>query len=427
MLQDSGDAGENTEFTAPRDPVGVTASAVKPAIDFESHGYRDMIGRSLLNKGNNVRLKRAIEKAKNGEPVVIAYIGGSITHGAGAVPIHLQSYAYRSYESFKFMFALSKDSPIHLIKAGVGGTPSELGIVRYDRDVLRGGAVQPDIVVIEFAVNDADDETQGKCYESLVLKALTADNKPAVILLFSVFENDWNLQDRLAPVGWHYDLPMVSVKDAVVDQFNKTKGEGNVISKKQFFHDIYHPTNIGHRIMADCLEYLFDVTNRSEWDEKDHDIEKAPLIGNEFVNVKLLDRKNGNHIARIDAGSFCKTDTDLQMAEMDAHDYGTPQFPNNWMRTGEGKENQSSFRISLQCKRLILIFKDSGNDEFGTADIRVDGVFVQKVDPRQVNWTHCHATLLLNEEHVGEHSIEIEMAEGHEHKCFTILGFGYVD
>lgn len=72
MLQDSEDAGE---FTAPRDPVGVTASAVKPAIDFESHGYRDMIGRSLLNKGKNVRLKRAIEKAKNGEPVVIAYIG----------------------------------------------------------------------------------------------------------------------------------------------------------------------------------------------------------------------------------------------------------------------------------------------------------------------------------------------------------------
>lgn len=44
MLRDSEDAGENTEFTAPRDPVGVTASSVKPAIDFESQGYRDMIG-----------------------------------------------------------------------------------------------------------------------------------------------------------------------------------------------------------------------------------------------------------------------------------------------------------------------------------------------------------------------------------------------
>ncbi|WP_340017199.1 SGNH/GDSL hydrolase family protein [Paenibacillus sp. FSL K6-1318] len=427
MLQDSEDTGGNTEFTAPRDPVGVKESTVKPHIDFGSHGYRDMIGRSLLNKGNNVRLKRAIEKAKNGEPVVMAFIGGSITQGAGSAPIHLQSYAYRSYESFKFMFALSKESPVHLIKAGVGGTPSELGIVRYDRDVLREGTVQPDVVVIEFAVNDADDETQGNCYESLVLKALAADNKPAVILLFSVFENDWNLQDRLAPVGWHYDLPMVSVKDAVVDQFHKTKGEGNVISKKQFFHDIYHPTNLGHRIMADSLEYLFDVTNRSEWDEQDHDIEKAPLIGNDFVHVKLLDRKNGNNIARIDAGSFDKTDADLQMAEMDAHDYGTPQFPNNWMRTGEGNDAQRSFKISLRCKRLILVFKDSGHDEFGSAQIRIDGKIVKQVDPRQVNWTHCHATLLLNEEHTGDHSIEIKMAEGHAHKCFTILGFGYVD
>lgn len=94
--------------------------------------------------------------------------------------------------------------------------------------------------------------------------------------------------------------------------------------------------------------------------------------------MKLLDRKNGNNIALIDEGSFCKTDTDLQMAEMDAHDYGTPQFPNNWMRSGEGRGSQSSFKISLQCKRLILIFKDSGSDEFGTADIRVDGVLVQK-------------------------------------------------
>ena len=26
---------------------------------------------------------------------------------------------------------------IHYIKAGVGGTPSELGMIRYERDVLR--------------------------------------------------------------------------------------------------------------------------------------------------------------------------------------------------------------------------------------------------------------------------------------------------
>lgn len=79
-------------------------------------------------------------------------------------------------------------------------------------------------------VNDADDETEGVCYESLVLKALTSAGSPAVILLFSVFENDWNLQERLAPVGWHYGLPMVSIKDAVTEQFKLTKAEGNILS-----------------------------------------------------------------------------------------------------------------------------------------------------------------------------------------------------
>lgn len=430
MLNNSADSANEKEVpTAPRDPVGVAEAVNEPPVDSESQAYRNMIAKSLLSKGNNTRLKAAIEKAKGGEPVTIAYIGGSITHGAGAMPLHLNCYAYRSFEIFKRMFAPSEDSPIRLIKAGVGGTPSQLGIIRYDRDVLRDGTVQPDIVILEFAVNDADDETQGICYESLVLKALDADNKPAVILLFSVFENDWNLQDRLAPVGWHYNLPMVSVKDAVVEQFHWTLEQGHVISKKQFFYDIYHPTNAGHHIMADCLGWLFDVTDQSALDGEDEDStnERPPLIGDHFVGTKLLDRLNGDSIARIEAGGFRETDTDLQLTEMDDHAYGTPLFPNNWMHTGQNVTGHASFKLILRSKRLILVFKDSGRADFGTANIRVDGALVRTADPHLVNWTHCHAVILYDEEHSREHTVEIAMAEGHEDKRFTILGFGFVD
>ncbi|MCG7378609.1 SGNH/GDSL hydrolase family protein [Paenibacillus sp. ACRSA] len=427
MLDDERSVDDKRDYSAPRDPVGVVQSANETQVDFESQAYRELIERSLLNKGNNVRLKRAIEKARKGEPINIAYIGGSITQGAGAIPIHLQSYAYRSYEQFKNRYAPLDGSLINLIKAGVGGTPSELGIIRYDRDVLRDGQVQPDILIIEFAVNDADDETKGNCYESLVIKALAADNKPAVILLFSVFENDWNLQDRLAPIGWHYDLPMVSMKDALVEQFQKTPAEGNVITKEQYFHDIYHPTNLGHRIMADALSHLFDVTDHSTLDQVEQCFDRTPLIGNDFVNVNLLDRKNIEHIAKIEVGAFQHTDTELQMAEMHDHDYGTPLFPHNWMYIREDTQELNRFTLHLNCKRFILIFKDSGSDEFGTANIRVDDEHIKQADPHQVNWTHCHVTLLINENEVSEHKIEIEMAEGYEDKRFTILGFGYVD
>ena len=397
---------------------------IDPPVDFESEGYNKMIVRSLLNRGNNRRLKKAIEKAEKGEDVTIAFIGGSITQGAGAKPINTNCYAYQAYLRFKEMFGRNGGDNIHYIKAGVGGTPSQLGIIRYERDILRDGKVKPDIVVVEFAVNDAGDETKGVCYESLVLKILSAENKPAVILLFSVFENDWNLQDRLAPVGEHYNLPMVSIKDAVVGQFYLTREEGNIISKRQFFYDIYHPTNDGHRVMADCLAYLFAETKKAPVDEEDIIIDKEPLIGNYFKDIRLLDRKTNTHVALIDEGGFTETDRDLQMVEMDLDSHGTAQFPYNWMHTPSS--GNDSFKMTIRSKGLMLVFKDSGSSEFGRAEVYVDGEHVLTADPHIVNWTHCNPVILYQEEEAREHTIEIKMAPGDEDKCFTILGFGYV-
>ena len=147
------------------------------------------------------------------------------------------------------------------MKAGVGGTPSELGMLRYERDVLRDGTVEPDVAVVEFAVNDGGDETGGECYDSLVRKILSAPNAPAVILLFAVFADDWNLQERLSPVGKAYDLPMVSVKNAVVEQFYLGPNQGKVLSRNQFFADCYHPASLGHTVMADCIRHLLEVVD----------------------------------------------------------------------------------------------------------------------------------------------------------------------
>ncbi|WP_435170183.1 SGNH/GDSL hydrolase family protein [Paenibacillus glycanilyticus] len=408
------------------DGYEVPEKEVEPPVEFGTDAYRGMIAKSLLNRGNTKRLKAAMGKARRGEDVTIAYIGGSITQGAGAKPIHTECYSFKAYERFKRMYgeAGADGNHIHLIKAGVGGTPSELGMIRYDRDILRDGASEPDIVIVEFAVNDAGDETKGNCYESLVLKALNAANAPAVILLFSVFVNDWNLQDRLSPVGWHYDLPMVSVKDAVVDQFKLTKQEGNVVSKRQFFYDIYHPTNVGHTVMADCLSYLFEETDRSVEDAEDIVTDKLPVIGNDFVDVRLLDRSSYEGVASVEAGGFDQSDIDLHFVEMDSNPFGTPQFPHNWMHSAESGE--SSFRMTINSKRLLLVFKDSGSPDFGSAEVLVDGQLVVTADPHEINWTHCNAVILYNEQETREHIVEIRMASGQEDKRFTILGFGYV-
>lgn len=396
---------------------------IDPPVEFVSTQYNSMISKSLLNIGNNRRIKATIDKARNGEDVTIAYIGGSITQGAGAKPIHTECYAYRSYVKFKEMFGKNGGDNVHFIKAGVGGTPSELGMIRYDRDVLRDGKVRPDIVVVEFAVNDEGDETKGICYESLVKNILSAENKPAVVLLFSVFADDYNLQERLSPVGNLYDLPMVSLSDAVVEQFKLTKEEGNIITKRQYFYDIYHPTNDGHTIMADCLAHLFDQIAKDVCNEKDILLDIEPAIGNCFLGVHLIDKKDNACGAVIKHGSFKDTDEDLHFVEMDCNPLGTPQFPYNWMYTPESGDE--SFCLTVNSRSLLLIFKDSGRMDFGKADVYVDGTLALTADPRATGWTHCNAVILYQEESSREHQVEIKMAADSKDKFFTILGFGY--
>nr|WP_150268104.1 SGNH/GDSL hydrolase family protein [Paenibacillus tepidiphilus] len=397
----------------------------EPPVPFGSPEYQAMIAKSLLHAGNNRRLKLALDKADRGEEMTIAYIGGSITQGAGAKPIHTGCYAYQSYSRLKEMFDPEGRDHIRFVKAGVGGTPSELGVIRYERDITRDGAITPDIVVVEFAVNDAGDETKGNCYESLCLKILSAAHQPAVILLFSVFVNDWNLQERLSPVGYHYQLPMVSIKDAVTPQFRLSKQEGNLISKRQFFYDSYHPTTDGHRVMADCLVHLFTEAAKWPLDEQDIRLDQEPVIGNDYAGIRLIDRRDTGSCAVIDSGGFTETDAELQMVEMDDHPDGTPQFPYNWMHTPVS--GRDSFKLTISARNLVLVYKDSGSTAFGRADIYVDGVLFRTADPHENNWTHCNPLILFQHKERREHRIEIRMAPGEEEKCFTILGFGYTE
>ena len=394
---------------------------VDPPVRFDSEDYREMIAHSLVSTGNNYRLKKVIERCKRGEKVVIAYIGGSITQGAGGKPINTKCYAYRSYEAFCKLFSPNEGRNVQYIKAGVGGTPSELGMVRYDRDVTQDGKIQPDLVVIEFAVNDEGDETKGISFESLVLKVLQAENKPAVLLNFAVFMNDWNLQDRLQPIGERYELPMVSVKDAVVPQFEDNK----VITKRQFFYDIYHPTNDGHRIMADCIAHLFAVTDQEEMAENDISLDKEPVYGTQFKDLQRFDRADADRFATVHQVGYDAVDRDIQYVERDMDLQVTPVFDDNWMN--DGSADGAEFKMNLTCKNLVAVVKDSGSSDFGTADIYVDGKRVKTIDPLENGWAHCNPQILIDEEQSAEHEVVFRMAKGSENKKFTILGFGVTE
>lgn len=438
----------NDGFTAPEQ----TADA---PVNIDSIEYQLMISHSMLNPGNLAGIKKVLAKSAEGEKITLGFIGGSITQGAGAIPIHERCYARTFANVFAEMFCDGDLSRVDLVKAGVGGTPSELGMVRFTRDVLRNGARKPDVIVIEFAVNDEGDETKGECFESLVRKALALPWHPAVILLFAVFSNDYNLQERLGPVGMHYDLPMASVRDAVTPQFNLSPSEGRVISKNQYFYDQYHPSNNGHIVMCDCIRALFlegvnemmrereaelKKYGESHWESEyaKYDeawtkaVEKAlartPLLSGRFEQVELLDKKDNPLSTEVSftAGSFDKTDEDLQRVEMDSEIVPVPEFPYNWHYDGTS-DSPEPFVVKCTCTKILAVIKDSGLAEYGTATITVDGKKVMDYNPLDIGWTHCNAVIIHDGNECSEHEVVINMAPGSEHKKFTILGFGVVE
>jgi lysophospholipase L1-like esterase len=200
---------------------------------------RDMIARSQVSNGDLTRLINVVAKARRGEPVTIGVIGGSITVGAFASKPE-NSYAGRLLAWWQEQFPQCE---FRLVNAGAGGTGSMVGALRADKDLL---FAKPDLVVIEFAVNDY--YTDGEAYEGLVRQILAQPNSPAVLLLFMMWERGGNDQEMQSKIGAYYGLPMVSFRDALWPEISAGR-----IRWSDYIVDTVHPNDAGHKLAARLL------------------------------------------------------------------------------------------------------------------------------------------------------------------------------
>ena len=87
-------------------------------------------------------------RAKAGERLSVVFFGASLTWGANASDPMQTSY--RAVVSGR-LEAAYPDAHFKFHDAAIGGTNSQLGVFRLQRDVLRH---QPDLVFLDFSAND---------------------------------------------------------------------------------------------------------------------------------------------------------------------------------------------------------------------------------------------------------------------------------
>lgn len=360
----------------------------------ESVFTQQMVERSLYRVGNTQRLHKAIEKAKAGEKVSMVYLGGSITEGALAQPQKTNCYAYRSAQLFAQKF-MQDPAQLEYHNAGISGTPSLLGITRCEQDVL---ACQPDIVFVEFAVNDGTDPNAQMAYESLVRKLLNSETQPAVILVLTLMSGGYSAHVHMKQIGKHYDLGVVSVYDAIKPQLDMKKMQWSDYSS-----DYAHPTNEGHAFIADLIGYYFDqaaATASADF-----------LIPEEARYSKALE--NLRNIRQGDPAII--TEGSLPFSTMTSYSY-----TKGW-RHRTTVEGNDPMVLEFTGSYMTLVFKQEKNESCGTAEVWVDDKLAVTLPGYADNaWGQPVVQLIPLGENTA-HTVKILMAEADAGKYFNLL------
>jgi len=206
------------------------------------------IARSQVSTGDTARLQHALAKARRGEAVTIGVIGGSITQGAAATKAEFR-YGDRIAKWWRNTFP---KATVRFANAGIGATGSNFGALRAQRDLL---SWIPDVVVIEYGVNDGNEKGFAETLEGVVRQTLKQPNNPAVLLLFMMHQDGSNAQDWHGKVGKHYELPMVSLRDALWPEIKAGRLKWEDVEA-----DTVHPNDRGHDYAAQFVTAALDQT-----------------------------------------------------------------------------------------------------------------------------------------------------------------------
>lgn len=306
------------------------------------------------------RLKNLMKRAAKGESLVIGFLGGSITQGSlSSTP--KTCYAYLVYEWWKKSFP---NAAFSFVNGGIGGTTSHYGGARAWKDVL---CYRPDIVTVDFSVNDDANEFFEETYEGMLRRLLTAPSDPAVVVLNNVFyDTGKNAQDYHNRIADHYGIPHVSIKDTVYPDVESGK-----IVRADITPDNLHPNDKGHRLVADEICKLLDSI-KAEMEEETiagENIEgkstkteasvllPAPLTENAYEHSRLIQIQDNEAILD---GFLVDPIEKKGMLDI---------FKNGW--TAAHTNDKISFEIECSC--LAVQYRKSVQQPVPKAKAVIDG------------------------------------------------------
>lgn len=227
-------------------------------------------------------------KLQPGAEITVAYLGASITNGAGASSdakcwrrlVH--AWLEAEYPETAFRHS-------HVVN---GGTGSDLGACRIGREVL---ATNPDLIFIEFSVNDggASAEHCVRTMEGMVRQIWRHDPTTDIVILHTLAQGFLDAYGRgvvppcvegFEAVADHYGVPSINVGWIAAQML--LQGE---IEWDHFSVDSCHPTDLGYALYTDAIvEFLRALRDAADGVAPQPHALREPLDAENWENARLL-------------------------------------------------------------------------------------------------------------------------------------------
>ncbi len=340
---------------------------------------------------NLSRLKEVMRKAEAKKDLTVAVIGGSITQGSSATK---QENSYASIMA-KWWRETFPETKIDFVNAGIGGTDSYLGVHRMGADLLD---FDPDFVIVEFSVNDANNSFYKTTYENLVRRIILQDNSPAVLLLYMTQDDGTSAQNNHVYTGFNYKLPQLSYHDMILKEMEAGRIKWTDISP-----DNIHPNDKGHAICGELIwKYLNAVYGSLDEPEEPLDLAAIkPLSPEVYMNARIFDNRS---LTADKAEGFA------------AGGVAWSEFGNGWQSKDGG-----SITFTVNASRIGILFYRSVSGTYGTAEVIVDGKSVGSLEGDFTGgWGNSvYAKEVFAEKDTALHTVTVTVPDG---KWFDILG-----
>ena len=198
------------------------------------------------------------QRARAGERLNVVFFGASLTWGANACDPNRTSYRARVAERLEARYPQAR---FKFHDAAIGGTGSQLGVFRIDRDVF---ARHPDLVFVDFSANDdiysGNRETLAS-YEAIIHRLLAEARCPVVQVIFPF---KWDIarkttdgmkrRDAHLAISRAYNTP---VGDAIALAIARVGG-GETSLQRLWPVDGVHPGDEGYVLFADAAWAAFE-------------------------------------------------------------------------------------------------------------------------------------------------------------------------